>query len=126
MKVNTGAFGSKMPNKIAISNTAPDGVTTLQSLIEALGPGHELFHLLIPAKWLWKDAKAGKIDWDEYTVAYKAQIRFLDLYMIMKVLCKHLKVDEITLCCYEAEKDEHCHRKLLFDWLPEDIQGQRR
>jgi uncharacterized protein YeaO (DUF488 family) len=126
MKINTGAFGSKLPNKIAISNTAPNGVLTLQEIVETLGPGHELLLLLIPAKWLWKDYKAGKINWAEYKIAYRAQIRFVDLWTIMKVLCKHLGTAEITLCCYEAEKDEHCHRKLLFDWLPDDIQGERK
>jgi uncharacterized protein YeaO (DUF488 family) len=126
LKVNTGAFGSKLPNKIAVSNTAPAGVLTLQEVIEQLGAGHELFRLLIPSVAQWKGYKDGSIDWIAFQRVYRKRIIYLDLGMIMAAIADHLNVDEITLCCYEAEKDEHCHRKLIFDYLPEDIQGARR
>lgn len=115
-----------MPNKIAISNTAPPGIITLQQIILELGPYHELFELLIPEKTLWLGYKNEGLDWETFTKFYKRQIRYLAVDKMLKKIAKHLGVEEITLCCYEAAADEKCHRKILFDRLPEEMQGERK
>jgi uncharacterized protein YeaO (DUF488 family) len=126
MRINVSAFGNRLPNKIAISNTAPPKVKTLQSIIEELGPGHELFELLIPGKDIWLDYKKRAITWKQFEVAYQAQIEFLNLRKMMRVLCNHLGAEEITLCCWESSDDEHCHRKILFDNFHDSYMGVRK
>lgn len=126
MRINVSAFGARLPNKIAISNTAPANSRTLQTIIMELGPGHELFQRLIPDKKIWFDYKRGEITWEQFEVAYQTQIEFLNLRKIMRILCNHLGAEEITLCCWEAANDEHCHRKLLFDNFHDSYMGVRK
>lgn len=127
IKVNVAAFGAKMPNKIAISNTAPPGIQTLQEIVKELGE-HDVFSLLIPDKTLVKLYKAGGMTWEAFRHGYVIQVRYLNLPKIMGKLCRCYGGDdnEITLCCYEAATDEHCHRKILYDMLPEEIRGERK
>jgi len=126
MRINVSAFGNRLPNKIAISNTAPANCRTLQTIIQELGPGHELFERLIPSKDIWIGYKKKEITWEQFAERYESQIEFLNLRKIMRVLCNHLGVEEITLCCWESAVDEHCHRKLLFDNFHDSYMGVRK
>jgi len=121
MKINVANFSSKLPNKLSIANSMPKGVKmrTVKKLFPTLGT------FIVPSWGLVQGYRNGKLSWDAYTRIYKEQLEKVDLRKVLKKLCELAGKDEITLCCWESASDEHCHRKLLYDMLPDDIKGVR-
>ena len=121
VKINVSAFGAKMPNKLGIANMCPPNCLTVKNLPEAPN-----LRFLVP---IWTNVaahKAGRITWAEFTLRYREQIEQIDVVGELQALAEKWNVDEITLCCFEAAADEHCHRKILYDYLPEDMRGERK
>lgn len=81
----------------------------------------------------WENIKAFKnqeITWEEYTNRYLELLkqRFEDPLgeSILEYLSAQTNLNNITLCCWEKEDDPHCHRKIVYDLIPERHQGERK
>jgi uncharacterized protein YeaO (DUF488 family) len=80
---------------------------------------------LVPSWGLVQGFKDKTVSWAAYTKIYQERLSSLDLSRAMKKLCTLVGSDELVLCCWEGADDEHCHRKLLYDMLPDDMKGVR-
>ena len=121
MTINVGNFSSKLPNKLSIANSMPKGVKmrTVKKLYL------QLAMFIVPSWGLVGGLKNGKISWEIYARIYQENLSKINLRQVMENLCALVNKDELTLCCWERADDEHCHRKLLYDMLPDDIKGVR-
>jgi len=78
--------------------------------------GYEMKVLAPERKLLWQ-AKQGKINEEEYTRQYIAQIEeTLDPQTLYENLQKKFDGKDIVLLCFE-KKGEFCHRILLAKWI---------
>jgi uncharacterized protein YeaO (DUF488 family) len=73
-----------------------------------------------PSRELLADWKAGKISWAQYVVRYKKEMSHqAEAIQSLAAMASH---ETITLLCYEAEGDPHCHRYLLKDMIENRMQ----
>lgn len=84
--------------------------------------------LFPPVKLLW-DYKDGRITWETYEKEYKAQV--LDTLVPSEIVAELTEMagdnKHICLLCWE-KSDEHCHRRLVMEWLneyAEDVEYRR-
>jgi hypothetical protein len=122
LRVNTGNWSSGLANPVSVANTQPGDLPRL--------------HILVPEWDIVRAYRAGIMDWEVYTESYSRKLarrlsekglpgngpRMRIVYVLTSAAVK-LGVDEITLCCWEAEDNPHCHRKLIYHWLPEVMKG---
>lgn len=139
MSINIASFSANSLGKICIARIMPRGLDLPH--LKVLAPSRELLHAY----------KRGTIDWDGYSRVYWEEIagrcksspavwsggrglpadgeaqdmRQACLVFLLTSAAKRLGVEEISLCCHERPEDEHCHRKIIFDVLPPQIQGPR-
>ena len=66
---------------------------------------------LAPSKELLDDWKQGTITWDEYTVRYHDEMG--SQRELIEKLAAFSGEHTVTLLCFEADGDPHCHRHLL-------------
>jgi uncharacterized protein YeaO (DUF488 family) len=86
----------------------------------------EVFGRLVPPWKLVEGFRAGQWTWDDFEAVYKDRLKDMDLRKDLEFLGGLLGgVSELTLCCRGGRDDEHTHRKLLYDALPEDMRGVR-
>ena len=121
MKINVANFSSALPNKLSIANSVPNGVS--MRTVKGLFPTLAAF--IVPSWSLVKGYKDKKVSWGAYTRIYYENLAGVDLVSALKKLCALAGQDELTLCCWEGKDEEECHRKLLYDMLPENIRGVR-
>lgn len=122
MIVHVANFSSQLPGrKVCIANSVPNGVKmrTLKRVFPTLA------QFIIPSWGLVKGFKDGKITWEVYTRIYLEQLQNVNLGKALEKLGTLLEADQIVLCCWEGKDDPHCHRKLLYDLIPEDMRGER-
>jgi len=65
-----------------------------------------------PSKKLLQDAKAGKINWDVYSLCYLTEINNFTSRQWMEKRAEEARVGNVLLVCYEKDAT-HCHRRLL-------------
>lgn len=126
MLVNTAAFGSKISGtKVCIANRPPTReMPNLETLaVEMQNPA--ILNLLPLETEVWL-VKNEEITWEEFAKRYRRRLNVVNVPKLLRRIAWHLGVDELTLCCYESEKDEHCHRKILFEYIPDEMKGNRR
>ena len=88
----------KYENAISIARKTPEGIRTYEPLF--------------PPEHLLRKIKSGKIDWDEYTQIYYAEVLdFLDPKKVLEDLGENP-----VLLCYEKSGDD-CHRYIVSEWL---------
>jgi len=122
MKIHVGQFSCKLPGKkVSIASSIPKGVhmQTVRDLFPMLAA------FIVPSWGLIKSLKDNKLSWAAYSRIYQENLSKVNLRQALKKLCDLVKHDEIILCCWEGADDEYCHRKILYDLLPEDIRGVR-
>lgn len=126
MKVNVTSFfeNQDLPGRTCIANSKPKG-DKLPTM-----------HILVPEWKIVDSLKRSFIDWDEFSRRYSSELdlrlrrestlngNFTErLVQALQVAAKTLNTDEITLCCWEGANNPKCHRKLLYSWLPKEVQG---
>jgi uncharacterized protein YeaO (DUF488 family) len=131
VKVNVGSLWTKLPNPVSIARITPDEFPGIRIL--SLFPAGEA---LAPPMELIRAFKNRKIDWAEYCRRYEAH--FLStlermgltfnsttdaLVVYINKLAEKLGVDEVTLCCWEGKKSDHCHRRWVYSKLPRTMKG---
>ena len=122
MIIHVANFSTKIPGKkIAISNSKPKKSNV--PLLKELWP--VAAKIIVPPWYLVDAFKGGKINWEQYKNVYLQQLAAFDVRRVLCDLGKKLNIEELVLCCWESETDEHCHRKLLYDTLPTSLKGQR-
>ncbi len=142
--VNVSQFQTLFcPNQVCIARSMPQGLNIPH--LKVLAPSPELLRQ-------WCDSDKSKKSWVCYTRQYWDEIstrwsrnsrtyhgatngyrsdgrsvfsRSIYLAFVLRAAARTMEVNELTLCCYEKEMDEHCHRKLVFDALPEEMKGGR-
>ena len=81
---------------------------------------------LAPSKKLLWGSKQGRIDAEEYTARYMAEItEQFDPPSLVQTLEKEFPGQDIALLCYE-KKGEFCHRRLVAEWLGEHTRTLER
>lgn len=76
---------------------------------------------LYPSWSLINDWKNNEITWEQYTEGYLHQLSFVSKEEIMSKLEELSQGKDVILMCWEA-KNKECHRHILADWLPCDVQ----
>ena len=144
-KINVSAFETIFPNRVCIARSIPASLALEIPHLKALAPSPELLQQ-------WQDSNKSDYAWKQYTYRYWGEIKSyigrrrsvevaaLDqdsitgrpifsrckcIVFVLKHAARVLRVDELTLCCWEPSKDDHCHRKLIYDVLPEEMKGFR-
>ena len=97
-----GARGLPIDSCVAISRGVPRGWKGRDYL--ALAPSRELL----------TEYKAGRLSWRLYEMLYREQV--LDRLDPMDVASDLTQEGDVILCCWERER-EHCHRRLVAEWL---------
>jgi uncharacterized protein YeaO (DUF488 family) len=122
MKIHVAQFSSKLPGrKLSIANSMPKSVRmqTVKQIFPLLAA------IIVPPWGLVSGYRSGKVSWAAYTRIYSEQLQKINLEATLGKLCALVGHDELVLCCWEGANVEKCHRKLLYDALPEDIRGIR-
>ena len=78
------------------------------------GIGYKHITDFAPTKELLSDYRAGKVDWPEYE-------RIFAQLMDKRAISKRYKAADFDNCCFlcSEETPEHCHRRLLAEYLKE-------
>lgn len=140
--VNVAKIGTTLASPVLVVRFPPRS-SRLPNL-RILSPSAELLDL-------WKRTRGTDTDWKVYerrfwdevatrcrsseTIRHGAKALTSDgletdmrgacLAFILRAAARSLDVSELTLCCFEPEADEHCHRKLIYDALPRAMKGLR-
>jgi hypothetical protein len=140
--VNVARIGTKLASPVLIVRFPPRS-SRLPNL-RILSPSTELLDL-------WKGTRGIDADWKVYERRYwdevatmcrgsetirqgakaliadglETDLRGACLAFILRAAARSLGVSELTLCCFEPDADEHCHRKLIYDALPRAMRGLR-
>ena len=123
MIIHVAQFSSKLTGrKLSIANSMPKGVRmqTVKELFPTLAT------IITPGWGLVAAYKEHRISWAVYARIYGESLQKVNLTQAMHKLCNLAGTDELVLCCWEKADDECCHRKLLYDALPESIKGERQ
>jgi hypothetical protein len=70
---------------------------------------------LAPSERVFQGYKCGNLSWEDYKTIYIGQLYFLDPRTVALDLG-----DDAILLCYE-KPGEHCHRRLVADWLEMEL-----
>lgn len=135
LRVNVGSFWCDLPNKVSIAISMPKGISGILGKVDLLVPEWETVQEF---KQSQQDAEA----WDRYEYCYENNLRatlFFErgqghlskaasdvpelIQDAVQRLADSLGVEEITLCCWEKAENPYCHRKLIYEWMPEAIRG---
>jgi len=73
-------------------------------------------HALSPSWKLLNDYKDGKIDWNRYTLRFRAEMATAECREEMKRIWDLSQKKEVFLVCYEKD-GENCHRHILIDLM---------
>jgi hypothetical protein len=73
-------------------------------------------HVLSPSWKLLNDYKDGRIDWNRYTLRFRAEMAAAECREEMKRIWDLSQKKDVFLVCYE-KPPEHCHRYLLIDMM---------
>jgi uncharacterized protein YeaO (DUF488 family) len=138
LKINTAplSWAGGLTNRVSIDNTSRTGrnvrvILKVEDFIALCkDPGEvssvqRIFSGLIPPWKLVEGFRAGQWTWDDFEAVYRDRLKGMDLQRDLEFLAELLGVSELTLCCRGGRDDEHTHRKLLYDALPEDMKGVR-
>ena len=140
--ISTAAFGTMATRPVCIARSMPRGLNIPHLVV--LAPSWDLLDR-------WRDSNKSDECWSAYVRDYWSEIasrckadesiwkgahelleqgldtdmRGACLAYILKSLALKTGVNKITLCCYERPEDQWCHRKLIYDALPEQMKGVR-
>lgn len=141
--INTSPLNKvNMPNKISVHDTIyyySRGVTTLKmgNIIEQFCKDdadktrvENLFKILVPPDGIMDAYNSGKLHWNDFKTWYEGYLAGMDVFDTtlgaeLTWLGELMGVEVLTLCCREARDDSHCHRKIIYDSLPKEMQGVR-
>lgn len=73
-------------------------------------------HVLSPSWKLLNDYKDGRIDWNRYTLRFKAEMAAAECREEMKRIWDLSQKKDVFLVCYEKD-GENCHRHILIDLI---------
>lgn len=140
--VNVSQFQTIYPNRVCIARYMPRSLDIPH--LKVLAPSPEL-------RQQWRRSNKSDESWDHYVRSYwseiasrckhsqkiwhgakslleqglRADMRGACLAYVLKSAADSGGATELTLCCYEPPQAKYCHRKLIFDSLPEEMKGIR-
>lgn len=105
----------------AYRKEAPDGTLFLSiARLQLKSFRFKTFDKFFPPVQLLWDYKDGRITWETYEKEYKAQV--LDTLVPSEIVAELTELagdnKRVCLLCWE-KSEEHCHRRLVMDWLNE-------
>lgn len=71
---------------------------------------------LCPSQDLLNAYKTGNLDWDDFVVEFKRQMKQGETLTALRELYKKAKTEDVILVCYEKDYNM-CHRKLIGDFI---------
>ena len=75
-------------------------------------------HVLSPSWKLLNDYKDGKIDWNRYTLRFRAEMATAECREEMKRIWDLSQKKDVYLVCFEKD-GENCHRHILIGMMAE-------